>query len=55
MLIQKKSPNSYGQEQLVTYEFIFEIIIFVEFIYELLDFYEFICECMDEFVYFWIQ
>ena len=29
MLIQKKSPNSYGQEQLVTYEFIYEFIIFL--------------------------
>ena len=45
MLIQKKSPNSYGQEQLVTYEFI----------YEFNDFYEFIYECMYEFKYFWIQ
>jgi len=55
MLIQKKSPNSYGQEQLVTYEFIYEFINFFEFIYEFNDFYEFIYECMYEFKYFWIQ
>ena len=55
MLIQKKSPNSYGQEQLVTYEFIYEFIIFFEFIYEFNDFYEFIYECRYEFKYFWIQ
>lgn len=27
MLIQKKSPNSYGQEQLVTYESIYEFFL----------------------------
>ena len=51
MLIHNKTPNSYGQQQLVTYEF----IIFYEFIYEFNDFYEFIYECMYEFKYFWIQ
>ena len=55
MRIHKKTPNSYGQEQLVTYEFIYEFIIFYEFIYEFNDFYEFIYECMYEFKYFWIQ
>jgi hypothetical protein len=55
MVIHKNSPNLYGQEGLVTYEFIYEFIIFFEFIYEFNDFYEFIYECMYEFKYFWIQ
>ena len=29
MRIHKKTPNSYGQEQLVTYEFIYEFIVFM--------------------------
>ena len=52
MRIHKKTPNSYDQEGMVTYEFIYEFIIFYEFIYEFNDFYEFIYECMYEFKYF---
>ena len=52
MVIHKNSPNSYGQEQLATYEFIYEFIFFFEFIYEFNDFYEFIYECRYEFKYF---
>ena len=48
----KPSAAASGQEQLVTYEFIYEFIKFFEFIYEFNDFYEFIYECMYEFKYF---